>query len=96
MDELERVIARETADSLFVLSDFTGATLDKLAADRMKVVATKDSPHVHRSALVGAESIPDVYYHDLESFSARHFSRFKSRAEALEWLTADDVEATAS
>jgi signal transduction protein with GAF and PtsI domain len=61
LDEVERVIAREPADSLFVVSDLTGATLDKLTADRMKVVATKDGPHVHRSALVGAESISDVY-----------------------------------
>ena len=96
LDEVERVIAMEPADSLLVLSDFTGAALDKFAADRMKVVAAKDRPHVHRAALVGAESIPEVYYHNLESLSARHYPTFKSREEALESLTTDDTEATAS
>jgi hypothetical protein len=91
MDDVERVIAVEPPDSLLTISDFTGAQFDKSAADRMKVVAAKDRPHVHRAALVGAESIPDVYYHNLESFSARHFPKFKSREEALDWLTADDA-----
>ena len=96
LDEVERIIAAEPPHSLLVLSDFTGTEFDKSAADRMKVVATKDRPHVHRSAVVGAESIPDVYYHNLESFSARRFPRFKTREEALDWLTRDDTTAAAS
>jgi len=48
-----------------------------------------------RAALVGAENIPDVYFHNLESFSARHFPKFKTREEALDWLTSD-TEAAAS
>ncbi|MFZ3211592.1 MAG: STAS/SEC14 domain-containing protein [Terriglobales bacterium] len=92
MDEVERTIAAEPPDSLLTLSDFTGTAFDKAAADHMKVVAAKDRPHVHRAALVGAESIPDVYLHNLESFSARHFPRFKTREEALDWLTSDESE----
>jgi hypothetical protein len=93
MDEVERIIATEPPGSLLTLSDFTATAFDKTAADRMKVVAAKDRPHVRRAALVGAESIPDVYYHNLESFSARHFPKFKTREEALEWLTSDAQEA---
>lgn len=89
MDEVEQIIAAEPAGSLLTLSDFTGTAFDKPAADRMKVVAAKDRPHVRRAALVGAESIPDVYFHNLESFSARHFPKFKTREEALDWLTGD-------
>jgi hypothetical protein len=96
MDEVERTIAAEPPDSLRALSDFTGTAFDKTAADRMKVVAAKDRPNVHRAALVGAESIPDVYFHNLESFSARHFPKFQTRQEALDWLTRDDDEAAAS
>lgn len=94
MDEVERTIAAEPPDSLLTLSDFTGTAFDKTAADRMKVVAAKDRPHVHRAALVGAESIPDVYFHNLESFSARHFPKFQTRQEALDWLTGDDAPAS--
>ena len=93
MDEVEHVIAGEPADSLLTLSDFTGTVFDKGAADRMKVVAAKDRPHVHRAAIVGAENIPDVYFHNLESFSARHFPKFKTREEALDWLAAEAGQA---
>jgi hypothetical protein len=96
MDELEVIVGSEPPNSLLTLSDFTGTQFDKASADRMKVVAAKDRPHVRRAALVGAESIPDVYYHNLESFSARHFPKFKTREEALDWLTADDEGAAAS
>ena len=96
MDEVERIIAAEPADSVLTLSDFTGTGFDKRAADRMKVVAAKDRPHVHRAAFVGGESIPEVYFHNLESFSARQFPNFKTREEALEWLTSDDASAVAS
>jgi len=96
MDEVEYVVAAEPPNSVLTLSDFTATHFDKALADRMKVVAAKDRPHVRRAALVGAESIPDVYFHNLESFSARHFPKFKTREEALDWLTADDPEATTS
>ena len=96
MDEVEYVVASEPLNSLLILSDFTSTQFDKALADRMKVVAAKDRPHVRRAALVGGESIPDVYFHNLESFSARHFPKFKTREEALDWLTADDAEAAAS
>jgi len=96
MDEVEHVVASEPPNSLLTLSDFTGTQFDKASADRMKVVAAKDRPHVRRAALVGAESIPDVYFHNLESFSARFFPKFKTREEALDWLTGDDAEAAVS
>jgi len=93
MDEVERVIAAEPPDSLLTLSDFTGTQFDRESADRMKVVATRDRPHVHRAALVGTDSIPEVIYRALESFSSRHFPKFKTREEALDWLTSDETEA---
>jgi hypothetical protein len=62
----------------------------------MKVVAAKDRPHVYRAAVVGADSIPEVFYRALESFSSRHFPKFKTREEALDWLTSEDKEAAVS
>ena len=96
MDQVENIVTSEPPNSLLTLSDFTGAQFDKTLADRMKVVAAKDRPHVRRAALVGAESMPDVYFRNLESFSARHFPKFKTREEALDWLTSDDTEAAES
>jgi len=96
MDEVEHIVISEPPNSLLTLSDFTGTEFDKTSADRMKVVAAKDRPHVRRAALVGAGRIPDVYFRNLESFSARHFPKFKTREEALDWLTEDDTEAAVS
>ena len=96
MDEVEHIIASEPLDSLLTLSDFSNTEFDKVAADRMKVVAAKDRPHVHRAAIVGAENIPEVYFRNLESFSARHFPKFRTREEALDWLTSDKADLAAS
>jgi hypothetical protein len=96
MDEVEHIVTSELPDSVLTLSDFTGTQFDREAADRMKVVAAKDRPHVHRAAVVGAESIPEVFYRALESFSSRRFPKFKTREEALDWLTSEDMEAAAS
>jgi hypothetical protein len=96
MDEVEHIVTSEPPNSLLTLSDFTGTGFDKTSADRMKVVAAKDRPHVRRAALVGAGSIPEVFYRALESFSSRHFPKFKTREEALDWLTSEDTEAAAS
>jgi SpoIIAA-like len=93
MDEVERTIAAEPPDSVLTLSDFTGMQIDRESADRLKVVATRDRPHVHRAAFVGADSIPEVFYRALESFSSRHFPKFKTREEALDWLTSDETPA---
>jgi SpoIIAA-like len=96
MEEVEYIVTSEPPDSLLTLSDFTGTQFDRETADRMKVVAAKDRPHVHRAALVGGDSIPEVFYRALESFSSRHFPKFKTREEALDWLTSEDTEAAAS
>jgi len=96
MDEVERIVAGEPPNSLLTLSDFTGTQFDHKSADHMKVVATRDRPHVHRAAVVGGDSIPDVFYRALKSFSSRHFPKFKTREQALDWLTSDDTEAAAS
>jgi hypothetical protein len=96
LDEVERVVCAEPNGALMTLSDFTGATITKEAADRMKVVAAKDKPHVRRAAFVGAESLPDVYYRALTSFSGRRFPNFASRDEALAWLVKSEEEAAAS
>jgi len=96
LGEVEEVIAAQPPDSVLTLSDFTGVTLDKAAADRMKIVATKDRPHVRRAAFVGGENIPDVFYRALLSFSVRQFPNFKTREEALEYLVREEEEAAAS
>jgi hypothetical protein len=79
-------IARHAPGSLLVLTDFTGAEVDKKVATRIKEVLVLDKPYVKRSAWVGTESLPQVFYEHFKNFSQRDLPVFKTREEALEWL----------
>jgi len=75
--------------SVLILVDYTRTTIDKEALWVMKETAVFNKPYVRRSAWVGAESFPDVHRETLKSFSGRDFPTFKTREEALQWLTMD-------
>ena len=94
-NQARMTIAAEPPHSLLTLTDFAGAEFNKYAADQMKVSATYNRGNVKRAALVGVEDLPDVYYHNLVSFSARDFPTFKTREEALDWLVGDKAERAA-
>jgi len=52
----------------------------------LKEVMVFDRPFVKRSALVGVESLPKVYYDNIKSFTQRNFATFKTRVEAMDYL----------
>ena len=89
LDQVKVSVSRHERGSLLVLTDFTGTHVDKKIATRMKEVAVLDRPFVKRSAFVGAESLPHVYYENIKTFSQRELPIFKTREEALEWLVAE-------
>jgi hypothetical protein len=76
--------------SVLILSDFTGASVDKEAIQAMKESAVFDKPHVRKSAWMGAENFPHAFSENLRSFSRREFPAFKTREEALAWLAKDE------
>jgi hypothetical protein len=86
LDLIRADIARHAPGSLLTLADFSGAHVDKNVATRMKEVLVLDRPYVKRSAWVGTESLPHVFYEHFKSFSQRDFPAFKTREEAMEWL----------
>jgi hypothetical protein len=63
--------------------------VDRDVVTRMKEVLVRDRPFVKRSAWVGVESVPKVYYENMKSFSQRDFPSFKTREEAMDWLVKD-------
>ena len=75
--------------SVLILSDFTGASFDEEAVRAMKESAVFDKPYVKRSAWVGAENFPELFSESVRNFSRREFPAFKTREEALAWLTKD-------
>ena len=79
-------VARHKPGSLLILADFSGAHFDKQVATKAKEVLVHDRPFVKKSAWVGTESLPHVYYENFKTFSQRDFPKFKTREEALDWL----------
>ena len=88
-DEVQRIVTRQSPQSVLILTDFSGARFNRAAFTRLKEVAVFDRPYVKRAAFVGAESLPNAFYEDLKTFSRREFPRFKSREEAMDWLVRD-------
>jgi hypothetical protein len=89
VDQVQAEIARHPRGSVLTLADFTGARVDKAAAERIKKALAMDRPYVKRSAWVGTETLPKVFYDNFKSFSQREFPVFASREEAIEWLVKD-------
>ena len=87
LEEIQRTVARHDRNSLLTLVDLTGAHIDRAVATRMKEVLVRDRPYVKRSAWVGVDSLPKVYYDNIKSFTQRDFPPFQTREAAMDWLT---------
>jgi hypothetical protein len=75
--------------SVLALTDFTRASFNHEAIQVIKESAVFDKPYVKKSAFVGTEDFPQKFSENLSSFSRREFRAFKTREEALAWLTKD-------
>ena len=79
-------VTTEPRGSVLLLADFTGAEFDRVAIEQLKESAVFDRPHLKRSAWVGIESLPKVFYQHIKNFSQRELPAFKTRKEAMDWL----------
>ncbi|MFZ0957353.1 MAG: STAS/SEC14 domain-containing protein [Candidatus Sulfotelmatobacter sp.] len=82
-------VTAEPKESVLLLADFTGAQFDRVAIERLKLDLVFDRPHLKRSAWVGTETLPNIFYEHLKSFSQRELPTFKTREEAMDWLVAE-------
>src|SRR5215471_21651129 len=89
-------IASEPRGSVLLLADFTGSKFDKTAFESLKQAVVLDRPHLKRSAWVGLEALPKVYYENLKHFSRRDLPVFTAREEALDYLVTEQEEKIAS
>jgi hypothetical protein len=88
--------ASEPRGSLLLLADFTGAKFDKAAVTALKEATAYDQPHLKRSAWVGVEALPKVFYDNIKNFSRRALPTFNTREEALEYLVTEQPTSAAS
>ena len=86
LDQVRAHVARHEPGSVLTLADVHGAKINKVVATRIKEVLVLDRPYVKKSAWVGTESLPHVFYENFKSFSQREIPVFKTREEALDWL----------
>ncbi len=86
LDQVRAHVARHEPGSVLTLADVTGAHFDKAVAMRVKEVLVLDRPYVKKSAWVGTESLPHVFYENFKSFSQRELPCFKTREEAMDSL----------
>ena len=84
-----RVMA-EPRNSILLLADFTGTEFDRAAITAMKEGAVFDRPHLKKSAWVGTDNLPRVFYEHIKNFSQRELPTFKTREEAMDWLVNDE------
>src|SRR5260370_17560106 len=82
-------VTSEPRGSVLLLADFTGAEFDRIAIDRLKEAAVFDRPHLKRSAWVGIEGLPAIFFEHIKNFSQRDLPTFKPRQEPTAWLVSD-------
>jgi SpoIIAA-like len=82
-------VTKHPQGSLLLLADFTGAEFDRETFTTMKQSAVFDRPHIKKSAWVGTENLPKIFYEHLKVFSQRDLPLFKTREEAIDWLVKD-------
>jgi hypothetical protein len=83
-------VTAEPKGSVLLLADFTGAQFERSAIERLKRDIVLDRPHLKRSAWVGTDTLPHIFYEHLKSFSQRDLPTFKTREEAMDWLVSDE------
>jgi hypothetical protein len=95
-DELEKMshlvpsfVSTQPKGSVLLLADFTGSQFDRDAIERLKKDVVFDRPYLKRSAWVGTDTLPHVFYEHLKNFSQRDLPTFKTKEEALDWLVKD-------
>ena len=87
-------VSSEPRGSVLLLADFSGSKFDKSAVETLKQATVFDRPHIKRSAWVGTEGMPKVFYDNLKAFSQRDLPTFRTREEALDWLVAEEKVAS--
>jgi hypothetical protein len=86
LEHVRITVAQHAREALLTLADFTGATVDRAVATKIKEVLTLDRPFVKKTAWIGADDIPKAFLENFHSFSRRDIVTFKTREEALDWL----------
>ena len=90
MAEAQKKITLLPLSSVLILTDVTNTIFTNASLNALKSFASKNTPYVKASAVVGAEGLRAALHQMIVTITRREIKAFKSRAEALDWLAAHD------
>jgi hypothetical protein len=86
LQEAQEQIALLPRNSVLVLTDARNAIFNAESAKAMKDFASKNTPYVKASAVLGADGFRAVLLQAVRMLTQRDIKAFKNREEALSWL----------
>lgn len=84
--EARAVIAAQPQGSLLTLTDVTGASYNREAADALKEYVAHNKPFVKAGAVVGLNDLKRVIFNFLNRVSGRSLKGFDTLEQAKRWL----------
>jgi hypothetical protein len=96
IEERTEAVSKEPPGSVLTLADLSGAHVTRDAIQRLKEANVLEKPFVRRAALVGADTLsPKGATESIATFAAKHWGRFATREEALDWLVSETADTAA-
>lgn len=84
------LIAMHPPKSVLILTDVTNAAYDTEGSKVLKAWASRNTPYVKASAVVGAEGLRALMLEACRFVTGRPIKACRSREEAMEWLASHD------
>jgi hypothetical protein len=81
-----QIVQSQPPESTLVLVDVTGARFTDRVSRASKETASKNTPHLKASVLVGVRGLTEIMMRALSTFTHREFISMRTREEAMEWL----------
>ncbi len=88
--EAQEKIAAMPLKSVLILTDVTNASYDAASTAVVKEFASKNSPYIKASAVVGAKGLGMLILKIVTTFVKREIRNFSSRQQAMDWLVAQN------
>ena len=91
IEQREFMIDQQPKNSVLVVINVTGAKWSKDVLTRAKEANVYEGPYVRRAALVGVADYQKAAIAAIAMFSQRHWEKFDTLAEALDWIVSEEA-----
>lgn len=81
------MIASEPKGSVLAVFDATGCSFNSDMLEQMKNFTSANTPYIKKATVVGMNGLLQVALSAVSKFSGRDFTTFKTREEALDFLS---------